>query len=254
MNFTKIEENIFVYNNMFADLQHTVKELTSNKIWSEWYTFGDQSMITVSPIIFNNFPQDSEWKSYVDDSKFIIGVEKEILNIFYNTTSHYIKENKIIQDNWSMEPPHICRYFDSHGTDPETGTAMHFHADFPQEDTDSPGTKQTITCNMYLNDDYENGEIVFKIFKDNENFDKVTYKPVAGDVVIFPSNDPYYHAVNVAKNGEKVFVRSFWYQDFPGSKEWHENLQKYGKDVWLKMHNDKVTESRKNGEYLKNDY
>ena len=254
MNYKKIADKIFVYNNLFINTENTISTLLSKKSWKGWYTFGDQSLIPVPPIKFDNYPDLSDWNSYIGTEDDILDVEKEILNIFYLTTSHYIEENKIIQDNWSMEAPHICRYFDGHGAGPEEGIGMAFHTDFPQDDIDSPGPKQKITCNMYLNDNYKGGEIVFKIFKDKDSFDRVTYKPVAGDIVIFPSTEPYYHGVNLTEDGDKYFVRSFWYETFSGSERWYKGLEKYGEEGWAKIHNELRSVAQKDGRYLRDDY
>jgi hypothetical protein len=54
----------------------------------------------------------------------------------------------------------------------------------------------TVSSVMYLNDDYEGGELYFK------NFD-YTYKPCAGDIVICPSNYLYAHASLPVKSGIK---------------------------------------------------
>lgn len=57
---------------------------------------------------------------------------------------------------------------------------------------------------MYLNDNFDGGELVFP----NINY---TYKPKAGDIVFFPSDDDNYeHMVNVLKNGKR-YVVGFWF-------------------------------------------
>jgi hypothetical protein len=54
----------------------------------------------------------------------------------------------------------------------------------------------TVSSVMYLNDDYEGGELYFK------NFD-YKYKPCAGDIVISPANYIYAHASLPVKSGIK---------------------------------------------------
>jgi hypothetical protein len=54
----------------------------------------------------------------------------------------------------------------------------------------------TVSSVMYLNDDYECGELYFK------NFD-YTYTPSAGDIVICPANYMYAHASLPVKSGIK---------------------------------------------------
>ncbi len=55
----------------------------------------------------------------------------------------------------------------------------------------------------YFNDDYEGGEVEFK---DHLN---VPYKPVAGDLLIFPSSPEYVHRVLPIKSGTKYNAISF---------------------------------------------
>jgi predicted 2-oxoglutarate/Fe(II)-dependent dioxygenase YbiX len=80
---------------------------------------------------------------------------------------------------------------------------------------------------MYLNADYEGGEIDFRIFNDRDDKMRITggellpldanygeipaimYKPQAGDLIIFPSRVPYYHGVRRVSTGTKYFVRMF---------------------------------------------
>jgi hypothetical protein len=102
---------------------------------------------------------------------------------------------------------------------------------------------------MYLNDDYEGGEIEFKVLQSDGSFDRVSYKPKAGDILVFPSDEPYYHGVNLTTKGKKYFVRSFWDYYFPGTEEWHEGLKTYGEETWLKMEQDREKAERTTGRY-----
>jgi predicted 2-oxoglutarate/Fe(II)-dependent dioxygenase YbiX len=59
---------------------------------------------------------------------------------------------------------------------------------------------------MYLNDNYEGGEINFP----NQG---VSIKPKAGSVIIFPSTDPYLHHPQKIDYGTKYMVPLFWYKE-----------------------------------------
>jgi len=82
---------------------------------------------------------------------------------------------------------------------------------------------------MYLNDDYEGGEISFTIKspdapiiegKPSEDFEvasqmnkellTVAVKPKAGSIIIFPSSPPYHHTAHLVKSGFKYMVPSHW--------------------------------------------
>lgn len=74
------------------------------------------------------------------------------------------------------------------------GTHFKVHADH------GPTYVCTISVVVYLNDDYEGGEIYFP------RFDKLTIKPKAGDIVVFPSTFIYEHASQDMIEGVKYAV------------------------------------------------
>jgi hypothetical protein len=80
---------------------------------------------------------------------------------------------------------------------------------------------------MYLNDEYEGGEISFKIVDSygfnqrpyiNEDYDTasrdkhfdVGIKPKANSMVVFPSSSPYFHTAHIVKSGFKYMVPGHW--------------------------------------------
>jgi len=71
----------------------------------------------------------------------------------------------------------------------------------------------------YLNDDYEGGELSFGGWN-------YTYKPVAGDLVIFPSNYMYTHRAMPVTSGTKYALATMLdYSDKYHSPEIHQNKQ-----------------------------
>ena len=56
---------------------------------------------------------------------------------------------------------------------------------------------------VYINDDYEGGELYFKDLD-------VTIKPEAGSIALFPSKLPYSHGSTELTMGRKVFIPHFW--------------------------------------------
>jgi hypothetical protein len=56
---------------------------------------------------------------------------------------------------------------------------------------------------IYLNDNYEGGEIYFS--KQN-----ITLKPKAGSIILFPSKEPYLHGSLKLTSGRKIFIPHFW--------------------------------------------
>jgi hypothetical protein len=74
------------------------------------------------------------------------------------------------------------------------GTHFNIHADH------GPAYNCTVSAVIYINDDYEGGEIKFP------RLDNIVYKPKLGDIAIFPSNYIYEHASLPMRSGTKYCV------------------------------------------------
>jgi len=76
------------------------------------------------------------------------------------------------------------------------GEGKHFriHADH------GPAYNCTVSAVIYINDNYEGGEIQFP------RLNNYTHKPKVGDIAIFPSNYIYEHASLPIKNGTKYSI------------------------------------------------
>lgn len=74
-----------------------------------------------------------------------------------------------------------------------SGTHFRIHADH------GPTYVSTISAVAYLNDDYNGGELWFPRFG-------LDFKPMQGDIVVFPSNFIYEHASKEMINGTKYSV------------------------------------------------
>jgi hypothetical protein len=106
---------------------------------------------------------------------------------------------------------------------------------------------------MYLNDDYEGGEISFKVFKEDGTYSKIEYKPQQGDVMVFPSGEPFFHGVKTVQSNNKYFLRTFWWYNFDGTPEWHANQEKYGEEQWALMEKERWKAGFRAGSYVRND-
>lgn len=77
----------------------------------------------------------------------------------------------------------------------EGATSDHYDAHF-----DGPiSTRRWISAILYLNDDYEGGEIEFIAFNEK-------YKPKAGTLILFPSNYAYTHIAHPVTKGTKYAI------------------------------------------------
>lgn len=71
--------------------------------------------------------------------------------------------------------------------------------------------ERSMTLLMYLNDDYEGGEIEFPNIR-SENGAPLKIKPVAGTAIAFPSHELYAHRVLPTTSGTR-YVVSRWFDD-----------------------------------------
>ena len=242
-----LANGIVVYRNAIPHLQELINNLKKTTYWEKWYDVGQQ--ITIAPVnkafSFKNAPTKEEWDSKVkswETSMFfkdnLKSIEEfkwfDLEEAFYKTTTDYLSLFPLKDvPNWFRGGTNFLKYDakkEEEVTTEASGTlnySLPFHTDYHYPTSHKPGIKPFITVTMYFNDDYEGGDIEFRIFdKHYTNFriegntmidldtNKVVegfnYKPQAGDIVIFPSKLPYYHGVKKVTKGQKLLARTFW--------------------------------------------
>jgi len=146
------------------------------------------------------------WKSSSDD--YIFGERKFSNPEKYSTTSGHVKELYDTLNNslasagkhysetlniplGQQAPISISKYYAGSGMGPHTDSGPVAH----------------ISAVLYLNDNYEGGELAFP----NHN---ITVKPSAGSIIVFPSVEPYVHDPKEVTRGEKYISPSFWFKDW----------------------------------------
>lgn len=245
LNFEKeyIHDLICVYRKLLPNHQclfntiHKSEQIHKGKYiykeWTDWLSFGKYSSLKSNllgePIVVNGEFQD----------EFLL---HESLGLATSLAmSNYVTSNNVpLPDGSFVTTPSLARYkiIQERSEDALFGNlAMGYHSDFQMEEMGSPGDKFLITCVTYLGDDYEGGEIQFFVL------DKVfTYKPKSGDILVFPSGSPlfpggrpYFHSVKCITRGDKIIARNFIKYPFAGTKEWHENVAKYGIEEWTEI-------------------
>lgn len=127
--------------------------------------------------------------------------------------------------------------------------AMNYHTDYNNFDEDSEGEKLVVTITVYLNNDYEGGEISLY----DPNTEKVYhYKPKAGDVTVFPSGMNYYHGVLPFTGNDRYLLRMFRVYYHEGADSWHKSREVYGADVWAEMERKRLEDVWRDGKNLVN--
>jgi hypothetical protein len=255
MNKIEIYPRVIVYKNALPEWEKYLNLLKQSENedpkyffekWDDWYGLGTMM----------NLPMRNRYVSYdltSEDSYELLQKEflENLTEAYYKCTEDYVVSHQISLPNWVNNGISICKYF---VTPPHTDMAMSYHTDYRGFDSESPGKKFAITCTIYLNDDYEGGGLSFL---QEETGDVIDYKPEAGDIVVFPSGDPvtgtshFFHGVDKVGNSEKYFIRCFWSYEHPGTKEWHDNFNKYGEKEWAAMDTARMKKEIKSGMWHK---
>jgi len=251
LEYVEIYPRVDVYRNVLKDpqaLYNTMKksETTSEgkfllKTWDPWAHFGTYSQIK-NPLEIDeaskNEPMFLEEKDFAD----------QVQQAYDAVLSDYIERHGIeLKPGWHFSGCSFSKYTDQVDTLSNKMT-MQYHTDFIISERDMPGSKFQITCTMYINDDYDGGDIEF--FVDGNI---INHKPKAGDILVFPSDEPYFHGVKTIYNGEKFFVRNFVMYPYEGSPEWMENQKKFGAANWMKKEFTRLEyDNPRNMRYLQN--
>jgi hypothetical protein len=261
LEYVEIYPKIFVYKNLFKDINKTcnllkeANEQTEGILspWTQWSHFGEY----LNPIFKNmshslSISQIRNIKTQnqkQEEQKLAI---LELYENFYLSTQDYILKNNVEFDinktiinkvgtevnEWKITGPSIAKY----KTTIEDPIAMTYHSDYIREPIVSPGYKFAITALAYFNDDYSGGEIDFIV-----NGEAYMYKPEAGDFLIFPSGHPdiltkdnsvYLHGVMPAKGTNKILSRMYWTKYSVGDDLWFKKEKEFGKEVWESMQPD----------------
>ena len=248
--FDEIYPNVIVYRNMLSDPEKSYKIIANSesssegkyflKAWTPWAKFG-----TYTQIKWGEELNDAIKNEIFEEEK---ALSEEITSAYNKAVSHYTKHTGLLFPADATFSGHsYCKYFDQ-VDDLKNNMTMQYHTDYIISQKDMPGPKFHTTCTLYINDDYEGGDLEFFI-----DGNIINHKPKAGDLVIFPSTDPYYHGVKKIFNGNKYFVRNFVMTTYEGSDEWLKNQKLYGAYKWSKMEWERIDkEDNDNMIYLSN--
>ena len=192
-NFSCLDRNQMFY---FTDVLSVPKKyiehlenLDSNEFsypyvekWKTWNASNDDSKIYGQKKHINlpkNLSLDNNLNQKI---LYVINAIKETHHLCSNTYTKILNIKKpTVINNYA-----INKYF--------SGESMGLHVD-SYENSD----EKRFTILIYLNDDYEGGEIEFP----NQN---IKFKPQAGSALIFPTQEPYAHKSYDVLNGFKYFV------------------------------------------------
>lgn len=246
-NIKKIQDTVWVFQEAIKNPQDYVEYFDSQDGWKDWYTFGRQLDGPNFVLRFSDFPNLEQWQ---DEKAKNIGVldkslifENKVNDLFYATTKAYLEENGVDIENWAYAGWNIAKYTPN----TENEYIMVHHTDYQREFSHNPGKKYAITAVFYLNDDYSGGELEFRFLDDKDLSivkEDYSYKPSAGDIVVFLSGHPHYHAVRPIKEGQKYIIRTYWTYEYQGHPLWLKLQEKYGVDVWGQIEDERLKFNR----------
>ncbi len=237
MEVFKIKPLIQVFHNAIEKPQEIIDFFENGYKWDDWYTFGKSLFITnIEPNHFESFPEKEKWdKVLTSENTEEYKMLKRLTDGFYESTKLYFEDTQQEFKDMYFMSFDIANY--------HAGEWMDYHTDYIQQKENFPGFKFHTTAVIYLNDDYDGGELSFiELNKDKEILWVYDYKPKAGDVVVFPSTPPFYHSSLKTENGTKYIVRTYWRTNQEPTEEWEEGIKKYGEEEWIKQQEEKAKE------------
>lgn len=226
MEKTILEDKVYYYENSIENVDQIIKVINELddldkehgiSSWTEWKE-GDFLCAYNKKYDINEINKLED--SYKNRMNFIYSI---IEKSFYDVCKDYgisIKdESEVVFD----------QLFDVRKYKVGGGIGPHF-------DQGYEGNASKYTLVMYLNENYEGGEISFSLshytdpsslpmVDDNYNAAKEKneinfgLKPRAGSVIIFPSSPPYRHTVHSVISGEKYIVQLPWRDIIKGKGE-----------------------------------
>jgi hypothetical protein len=221
-----LEEKVYYYPDgvkNFTELMSTIDEVdlieskTQSSSWLDWTASDEKSCVYGVTKTFDLNQINSLEEPLKNKMIFIYNT---ITQSFYDVCKDYAKEIGDHDEPRLFPTFNIKKY--------KAGVGMGSHYD--QLDGDKTLRYSLV---MYLNDDFEGGEISFIMspYKDvrltpqpNIDYDiavadnQIAFgvKPKAGSIIIFPSSAPYYHTAHTVKTGFKYMVPAHWiHNDMP---------------------------------------
>ena len=248
-----VAPQIVVYKNLLKESNELIDMISNNNrvdsIWPKWEPWYEQGE-NINQLFRRDHLEISELDSNdLKKEKILLQkiceiydfVQKDYLNDYAQEKGFWPSYIKQWDKVWEkLDPVHINIYKYSDelcGTDTEDGLMLEYHVD-EMPDVHAAPRHQVVTITFYLNDNYNGGEICFYSEEENKAY---KYKPKPGDVTVFPSGAPFYHAVENFSGADRYFMRIFIPYSAEGDKEWLEQNVFYNYD-FMKQEEKKIDE------------
>ena len=201
-----LEEKVYYYTNVIEDPKKLVEAIENDNKdeWGEWMACSGQHYVYGTDKSISEADPSDEKNTYIYST---------LQKAFDDVARDYAAAHGITDEPKLFPMYPIKKYM--------AGTFMGAH--FDQQEGDE---RLKVSFVMYLNDDYEGGEISFTIRdpkgpiqgptpdSDFEKADTSAYhfavKPKAGSIIVFPPSPPYHHTAHLVKSGYKYMVPQHW--------------------------------------------
>jgi hypothetical protein len=202
-----LEEKVYYYTNVIEDPKKLVDAIENDNKdeWGEWMACSGQHYVYGTDKSISLTAESNEKDKYIYNT---------LQKAFDDVARDYAAAHGITEEPKLFPMYPIKKY--------QAGTFMGAH--FDQQEGDE---RLKVSFVMYLNDDYEGGEISFTIrdpkgpiqgptpeadFEDAAGHGAYDFyvKPKAGSIIVFPPSPPYHHTAHLVKSGEKIMVPQHW--------------------------------------------
>jgi hypothetical protein len=228
MELIKLEENVYYYKNVFTDPESLITKLEKLEEYPEIY----RGVTPWKEDSCDRFRKDLMYNlkdSFEGEAGILV---KEVIETLKDGIDRSAKA--FVKDRGLDLTPNISPMLDMCKYIPGGSLGLHYDG--------IDGDKSLLyTIVVYMNDDYEGGELSFAIMKDGKqrpspdlNDPNIDFwlKPEPGSVVIFPSQEPYYHQAHEVKSGLKYMsTSSIFIEGYDPSNPDH--VRKYRPDLNL---------------------
>lgn len=182
-----------VYQNVFSleDSKRYINILESNLDGSKKYKWSE-AQVTQAAVPIKKARDCVDFK-YKQEN---LGPRDEYNSQLLDLHEEIYQKLKLCIDDYCRYWGMNITYYEAFNFVKYEGEGKHFriHADH------GPAYNCTVSAVIYINDDYEGGDLYFP------RLDNLIYKPKAGDIAVFPSNFIYEHASLEMKSGTKYCV------------------------------------------------
>lgn len=151
--------------------------------------------------------EGTEWVEATVGERFV-GMDDKVVKLETSIRDASLKKLKLLQEAIFPELKNYVQDYTNQNLVMDTFALVKYtEGQFFKEHSDgAENLGRALSIVIYLNDDYEGGEIYFR----NQN---LTMKPRAKSMVLFPSTDEFLHEAKPVISGTKYAIVSFWHME-----------------------------------------